>query len=342
MTMVERYLRAVRDFLPRGQQDDIINELSDSIESRFDDEVATKGRPLTEDEQVAILRAYGHPMAVAARYRGDERSVSFGRRLIGPELFPVYLKVLWVNLAITLVFGAIALVAGGSIWSAIAGVIVPFVLQFAIVTAIFVFIDSRRRNHPDAWDPRTVNSMGGDVDVSSLDGISTQLIGREHRDEVPLTTSLLEVGLLGVALTAWLAIGVPEQIAFLKPGPGWIDVWPAATVVLVLALLIPIVTLLRPAWTRFRVAGHVLTNIASIAVLGVSLGLGSWVVLADPAAATQDQVDIAQMIDLIVRISVAATLVLTVVNAALEIRRLVRMNRPHTGSAAAVSNVQRG
>ena len=34
MTLVERYLRAVRDFLPRGQQDDIINELSDNIQSR--------------------------------------------------------------------------------------------------------------------------------------------------------------------------------------------------------------------------------------------------------------------------------------------------------------------
>jgi len=30
MTLVERYVRAVRDFLPRAQQDDISNELSDS------------------------------------------------------------------------------------------------------------------------------------------------------------------------------------------------------------------------------------------------------------------------------------------------------------------------
>ena len=36
-------------------------------------------------------------MAVAARYRGDERSVTFGGRLIGPELFPTYMKVLAVN-----------------------------------------------------------------------------------------------------------------------------------------------------------------------------------------------------------------------------------------------------
>jgi hypothetical protein len=342
MTMVERYLHAVRDFLPRGQQDDIINELSDSIQSRLEDEGVSRGRPLTEEEQVVILRGLGHPMAVAAHYRGDERSVTFGRLLIGPELFPVYLKVLWINLAITLVFGVIALVAGGSLWSAIAGVVLPFVLQFVIVTAVFIFIDRRWRSDPDAWDPRTVNSMGADLDVSSLDGISTQLIGREHRNEVPLSTSLLEIGLLAAALTAWLAIGVPEQIAFLQPGPGWTDVWTAATAVLVFALLIPVVTLLRPTWVRFRVAGHALTDIASIAVLAVSLALGSWVVLTDPATATQDEVELAGLIDAIVRISIAATLVLTIVNAALEIRRLLRMSRPSAGSAAAVSNVQRG
>ena len=78
MTLVDRYLRAVRDYLPRGQQDDIINELSDNLQSRIEDEDAARGRPLAETEEAAILKEFGHPMAVAARYRGDERSVTFG------------------------------------------------------------------------------------------------------------------------------------------------------------------------------------------------------------------------------------------------------------------------
>jgi HAAS domain-containing protein len=101
MTLVDRYLRAVRDNLPRGQQDDIINELSDNLQSRIEDEAATRGRPLLETEEAEILKEFGHPMAVAARYRGDERSVTFGRRLVGPELFPTYMKVLAVNVVIT-------------------------------------------------------------------------------------------------------------------------------------------------------------------------------------------------------------------------------------------------
>ena len=196
MTLVERYVRAVRDFLPRAQKDDISNELADSIQSRFDDEAAARGRPLTEDEQVAILRSLGHPMAVAARYRGDDRSVRFGIQLIGPELFPTYLTVLRINLAITLIIGAVSLVVGGSIWSAIAGVIVPFVIQFTIVTLVFIWVERRWLRDPDGWDPRTVNSMGPDVDVSTLDGLAVQLLGKQHTRAVAVTTSVLEIGLL--------------------------------------------------------------------------------------------------------------------------------------------------
>jgi hypothetical protein len=341
MKLVERYLRAVRDFLPRGEQDDIINELSDSIQSRIEDEEASLGRPLVEAEEVAILKGLGHPMAVAARYRGDERSVRFGRQLIGPELFPTYLTVLRINIVITLIFGAIALIAGGSIWSAIAGVVVPLVIQFAAVTAIFVAIDWRRVRNPDAWDPRTVNSMGPDVDISSLDGVSTQLIGKAYRTAVPITTSILEIGLLAIVLTIWLAIGLPAQIAFLKPGPGWVDVYPAITAGVAFSLLVPIVTLMRPSWTRFRVAAHALIDVATIVIGAVSLAIASWVVLADPATATAEEVDLAKLINTIVRISVAATIILTAINATLEIRRFVRFGRREHDSPP-VSNVQRG
>ena len=341
MTLVERYLRAVRDFLPRGQQDDIINELSDSIQSRFEDEEASLGRPLAEEEQVSILRSLGHPMAVAARYRGDDRSVRFGGQLIGPELFPTYLMVLRVNLAITLIIGAVALVVSGSVWSALAGVIVPAVIQFTIVTLIFIWVERRWVRNPDGWDPRTVTSMGPDVDVSTLDGLAAQLIGKPHTQAVAITTSVLEIGLLAIALTFWFAIGLPDQIGFMKPGPGWTDVWAAATVVIVFALAIPDVNLLRPTWTRFRVAGHALTDIASIVILVVSLMLGSWVVLVDPTSATADQQELVELINTIVRISIALTLVLTAINAALEIRRLVQLGHAGTGHAP-VSNVQGG
>ena len=56
--------------------------------------------------------------------------------------------------------------------------------------------------------------------------------------------------------------------------------------------------------------------------------LGSWVVLVDPAGASADEQDLVELINTIIRISVAFTLVLTTINAALEVRRFVRMDSP--------------
>jgi len=150
MTLVDRYLGAVKDNLPRAQRDDIIEELEDSLRSRMEDEAAARGRPLTEAEEAVILKGFGNPMAVAVRYRGDERSVTFGRRLIGPELFPTYWMVLTVNVVITLVIGAVILILGGTIASTFPGILVPLLIQFTIVTLIFMAADRRYVLDPDA------------------------------------------------------------------------------------------------------------------------------------------------------------------------------------------------
>ena len=46
MTLVERYLNAVRFFLPRRQQDDIVRELSENLASEFEDRSQALGRDL--------------------------------------------------------------------------------------------------------------------------------------------------------------------------------------------------------------------------------------------------------------------------------------------------------
>jgi hypothetical protein len=45
----------------------------------------------------------------------------------------------------------------------------------------------------------------------------------------------------------------------------------------------PLVNLFRPHWTRFRSAARVVTAVASALILTISLKLGDWLVLADPA-----------------------------------------------------------
>jgi hypothetical protein len=83
MELTERYLQAVRFWLPRDQSQDIIAELADDLSSQLEEKQAQLGRELKEPEVVELLRQRGNPMQVAQEYLPQ-------RCLIGPALYPLY------------------------------------------------------------------------------------------------------------------------------------------------------------------------------------------------------------------------------------------------------------
>ena len=109
MELIERYLQAVRFALPQAQRDDIIKELRDSILSQVEEKEIGVGHPLTEDDQVAILKKLGSPVHLASRYRKQQD-------LIGATVFPIYWKVLKASLGL-----AFLVLAAASIATAAAG-----------------------------------------------------------------------------------------------------------------------------------------------------------------------------------------------------------------------------
>lgn len=104
MDVIDRYFRTLRILLPTDQQDDIIRELSEEVQSQVAEKEAALGRPLNTDEHAAIIGQYGHPLLTAARYRPQ-------RHLIGPVVFPYY----WIVLRIALVLVAIGHVLGAAV-----------------------------------------------------------------------------------------------------------------------------------------------------------------------------------------------------------------------------------
>ena len=102
MDLIDRYLAAIGFLLPGGQRADITAELRDVLMTRREERQAELGRPLTEDEEAALLRAFGHPAVVAARYAGPQY-------LVGPELYPHY--VFWLKMILGIV-AVVAVVSG--------------------------------------------------------------------------------------------------------------------------------------------------------------------------------------------------------------------------------------
>lgn len=156
MQLLDRYLNAVKPMLPKAQQADILQELQANILSEMDDREAELGRPLTEDEQVAILKRQGSPTLVASRYRQDQRSFTFGRVIIvGPTVFSIYVRILALNVCITLFLAPFVhmLVEGKVNFPTL---LLPLVLQFIVVTAVFAGIERaiKHSNLLDRWNPR--------------------------------------------------------------------------------------------------------------------------------------------------------------------------------------------
>jgi hypothetical protein len=160
MEILDRYLKAVKFWLPIEQKQDIIAELSEDIRSQIEDKESELGRPLNEGEIDAILKKVGPPMVVAQRYLPP-------RYLIGPALFPIYwfvLRLSWLCIYgpwLIIVIGLKILASfGAHTGAAASGMFEPFFrslfIQFAVVSGVFVLIE---RSHANAeflknWNPR--------------------------------------------------------------------------------------------------------------------------------------------------------------------------------------------
>ena len=61
--LIDRYLHNVGASLPSDRRDDIVRELAEDIRAQVADREEALGRTLTEDEQEAVLKHFGHPLA---------------------------------------------------------------------------------------------------------------------------------------------------------------------------------------------------------------------------------------------------------------------------------------
>src|SRR4051812_48122860 len=146
--ILDRYLTAVKFWLPQSQRDDIAAELAANLQSEIDDRAEARGGPLDDAEIAALLKRHGPPILVASRYRGEQRTLAFGRQLIGPVVFPFYWAALKVSLVLLMVPGFISAVFlhgdGRTISEfvrALSQVVRVSLPALLVVTGIFALID---------------------------------------------------------------------------------------------------------------------------------------------------------------------------------------------------------
>jgi hypothetical protein len=278
-------------------------------------------RAATPDEIAAILKAYGHPVVIAARYSSHDY-------LIGPGYYPWFWHVqrLAIGLTIAITFGFVAIRALGSdvpfaaAWKGFGGAIQAALICFGVVTALFVAAERTKFDMKwgTKWDPRTL-----------------------PRDYIREPKSLFEAFFTLAAdllfILFWVKVmPFPNEIPLKTGGgvalafsPAWEAVyWP----ILALAAgsaAIHLSDLIHPAWSRPRALASIIGNLAGLAVLWVLFRSQPLVEMTPVGGASGEDLDkVMTSVDLIVQIGMGVTALIWAITIGIEVWRIWRSARP--------------
>jgi hypothetical protein len=309
MDLVERYITAVRRNLPTAKASDIAAEIAEDLQSRREDREDALGRPLTREETSALLKDFGHPLVVAGRFRSHQY-------LIGPDVYPFYLFVMKIVLAIgAALLAGVAIVSvtlGGNdllpiVAQAIANLFSFLLVPIAVVTILFAVLERSGfpSDHLASWTPERL--------PDPIDKPQSQL------------ESAIEVG-LGLAMLLWWT-GILEISQFvgrmpIEAAPIWDDYYVPILLLLSVQLLVNLMKWLRPRW---KVAASLMTIVTCVATLAIVAGLMKaqiWVVATGTA-----EPNVADGVNLAIRIALVAVAAVMTLQALGEVWKLVRYRR---------------
>ncbi|HOC18968.1 MAG TPA: hypothetical protein PKK95_11900 [Vicinamibacterales bacterium] len=311
MALLERYLDAVGRHLPPAEEEDILAELRDDIQAKYDRRAEELGRALTQDDEAELLRPYGRPIVLASRYRKPQH-------LVGPAWFPFYWNTLKIALAVALIVAVglpLVLALMGRSPGAIVRALFNFpetaLTVFAWVTIVFAAVEAftSSTKFRDNWDPR------------SLPRPRPAGVARTSRFDVAI-----ELGVSAAFLGWWTAAHRSPDLLFLPPvvalGPWWASVYLPLAALLLVSIVVKAVILVRPDWTGFRLAAGLLTTAAGTAI-------ALFVAWSEPllTGSGAGGEKLAGILESLLRWSIGVAVVIAVTTTALEAWRYLRARR---------------
>jgi len=321
MELLDRYFQAVRFWLPKTQKQDIIAELSEDICSQIEEKETELGRKLKEGEVEAILKRLGRPVLVAGRYSPQQY-------LIGPLLFPIYRFVLRLVALFYLVPWVLVWIgfmtfdpayrvrhSGGSLIGALAALWGPFWLTaffaFGAVTIIFAVLEraQTKSRFMENWDPGKLPAV-------------------RDPNQISRASSIFELAAGTVFLVWWIGLRSPivlgQSAVRITLAPVWQYFFWGYVSLALATIATSGANLFRPYWTRARASVRLATDVIGAALF---CWLCKSAILAGISVATvapAKTVEITDAINLWMSRGFPIAVVVGIVTAAFDVRRIVR------------------
>jgi hypothetical protein len=269
--LIDAYVACVGESLPEKDRADIEAEISSLLQDMVESRAEAENREPDDEMVIAVLREYGEPEKVAASYREP-------RYLIGPRLFPAFLTVLKIILA---VLGAVAL-AGlvytltrlGSVpletiikqsIEALAQYLGTAVSVFGNVVLIFAILEialPRIGRKKKEWDPRSLTGFTP-VDFIEPAGLAA------------------DIAFCGFAIVLfnfypdWIGITFKQGAGWVKTGtiltPFFFSLLPWLTIAWVAKIAVDVALLAKGRWTRALRWGFAAAEVFMIGLLAAML-----------------------------------------------------------------------
>jgi len=323
MELIDRYLQAVKFWLPRQQKEDIIAELSADIYAQIDERETVLSRKLNDAEVEELLKQRGHPLLVANRFLPQES-------LIGPVLFPIYRFVLKIFvygylLPSVLVWMGLMIFSSSyrleqtnpSWFTAFSSLFnylwfTTFLAAGTITLAFAVLERTQARIHIfDRWNPRKLPPV-------------------RNPYLIPRSTSLFELA-VSLIFFVWFAVYLHSPVVpiglkvtiFLNPQWLWFF-WGYLLLALVNASLAGL-NLLYPSWTARRATLRLLSDSAGAALFCWLMKANLLAGITGANLPVQQAIAIAQAVNDWMSRLFPAAIVVGLVIVATDVYRIVRM-----------------
>jgi hypothetical protein len=262
MKKVDEYLGSIRTMLPVAERDVILAELREEITSQVEEQ--------GEEKVDAILAKFGHPMVVAGRYQAGKGTVTFGRELIGKELYPFYIRTLKVTLGISsvlfvLIVSVVRTFVGMSDGDAVGAFFLHVGIQFLVLTGVFSGIQ---------WQ----------VSVRPAEKVGLSESSKA-RNRVRFE-AVAELIVLAMLLPWMQAILGPTTIplAGVLLSPVWHDAYWLVMGATLVTMVVSGLVAIRPDMQRWRQGVRVAATVVGIGTLAYLVSHGPWLIVEPTSA----------------------------------------------------------
>ncbi len=260
MGLLNNYVAAVKRHLPTKLREDVGEELHSTLSDSIDAMEEATGQPVSEEEVAELLKRRGHPLLVASAYRGD-------RGLVGPQLFPIYVRVLKAALVIAaMIVLADYLVGDGvaqlrDLTRLVHRFYWPALQAFAWVTVAFHLMEAwmERTQFLQRWNP---------LHLPAADDMKRSSAPATHHVLAYIAALVLLVKfLLHGANLQGLMLRQPVAVA-VELAPAWQGAaqWAAAGLSAIVIVL-TVAALAQGYWNRFALSVSVFVHLLLAAVL---------------------------------------------------------------------------